>query len=85
MNRPYSQHPEAIRKREYVARVKANGGPLGYRFAPRNVCLIESCNVHIPVGCTVCGPGHGAILTARFDAWRANGGSANVFGRYRQP
>jgi hypothetical protein len=83
MERAYSQHPEAIRKRAYLARVEANGGPLGPSLILRNTCLVEGCGAIIPVGCTVCGPEHGAILTAQFDTWRANGGPANVFGRYR--
>lgn len=34
---------------------------------PANHCLI--CPAGIPTGYTVCGPEHGAILTAQFAAW----------------
>lgn len=72
--------PSAIRQRAYRHRVQANGGfPLG--DAQTNTCLV--CPVLVPIGFTVCGPGCGDVLTAQFDAWRANGGPANVFGRYR--
>jgi hypothetical protein len=78
---PLSMTPDAIRNRNYRVRVKANGGPLFGKRPPYGRCLI--CDEPIPGGYTVCSPEHGAILTAQFDAWWANGGSANVFGRYR--
>lgn len=72
--------PSAIRQRRYRSRVQANGGyPLG---EARGTCCMV-CEAAIPLGCTVCGPEHGAILTAQFDTWWANGGPQNVFGRYR--
>lgn len=82
MNRDYSMTPSAVRKREYAVRVVANGGLLG-GHPSHNRCMVPSCEANIPPGFTVCGPEHGAILTAQFDAWRADGGPANVFGRYR--
>lgn len=69
------------RAREYGEnhRARKRAGTVGSDTA--NHCLV--CGCKIPTGYTVCGPEHGAILTAQFDAWRANGGPANVFGRYR--
>lgn len=78
----YSQHPVAIYSRQYRARLKANHGRTLGPPKYHNPCLIEGCYVVIPPDCTVCTPEHGAILAAQFDAWRANGGTANVFGRY---
>lgn len=69
------------RSREYSegTRARRKAGTIG--TDPTNCCLV--CGAKIPSGYTVCGPEHGAILTAQFDAWRASDGPANVFGRYR--
>jgi hypothetical protein len=68
----------AERCRQYRAR-KA-GGEVGIQSVAR--CNWLPCGKHILVTADVCSPECAANVLADFDAWRANGGPRNVFGRY---